>query len=531
MADFSHLLPISSLRGFSALTHLLYVDDVQIYFRGTVRNLKNIMNAFEVYGNISGQLVNWGKSSIYFGSSVSLSRIGKLQSLVGMQIGRLLFSYLGVQLFLGKPKKSVLQPIADKILSKFAKWKWKALSLAGHGTLIKLVITGCFVHSFMIYKWPSSLLRLANRKLRIFLWIGSCEKTKLIRVAWGRCCKLYSHGGLGLKDLGLLNDSLLKKLTKKFMTFESFVFSFLREQYLWQLQKSHGGMSLRRFGLLSTLIIQIFSKRAFGSLISVLGSIGLLSLHLQILWCGHILGMGRFFTSRLIHVSFVILQDRLCRIGFHLASRCSVCGVSSESSDHLFFRCPLAADLWEAVFSAFQRCISTGTWSSIFSQAMSVSFSNQVCILWKTTTHVVVWSVWLARNQWIFEGKAMDFRSALSFVWRAVSDANRLEIGYMRNYVDDLLIFHRFDLRSRPARALVIRIWSPPAPGWTKVNTDGAVFSSPGAEGCGDIFRNCKAFVKGCLAIPLDHVFAFEAELLAASIAINFAWQNGWHRI
>ncbi|KAK2655887.1 hypothetical protein Ddye_008939 [Dipteronia dyeriana] len=120
----------------------------------------------------------------------------------------------------------------------------------------------------------------------------------------------------------------------------------------------------------------------------------------------------------------------------------------------------------------------------------------------------------------------MDFRSALSFVWRVVSDANPLEIGCMRICVNDLMILHRFDLRGRPARAPAIRsvIWSPPAPGWTKVNTDGASLSSPGVGGCGGVFRNCRAFVKGFFAVPLDHVFAFEAELLAASIAINFAW-------
>ncbi|KAK2647131.1 hypothetical protein Ddye_022326 [Dipteronia dyeriana] len=103
----------------------------------------------------------------------------------------------------------------------------------------------------------------------------------------------------------------------------------------------------------------------------------------------------------------------------------------------------------------------------------------------------------------------------------------------MRNCVDDLLIIRRFDLCGRPARAPVIRsvIWSPPAPGWTKVNIDGVALSSPGAGGCGGIFCNCRAFVKGCFAVPLDHVFAFEVELLAASIAINFAWHNGWHRI
>ncbi|KAK2645814.1 hypothetical protein Ddye_021009 [Dipteronia dyeriana] len=211
----------------------------------------------------------------------------------------------------------------------------------------------------------------------------------------------------------------------------------------------------------------------------------------------------------------------------------SVCGVSSESSNHLFIRCPLAVALWESVFSAFQLCISVDTWSSFFSQAMSVSFSDQVHVLWKIDIHADIWSVWFARNQWIFESKTMDFRSALSFVWRAVSDANRLEIGCMRNCVDDLLILHRFDLHGRPARALVIKsvIWSPPAPGWTKVNIDGAALSSPGAGGCRGIFHNCRAFVKGCFVVPLDHVFAFEAELRIASIAINFAWQNGWHRI
>ena len=64
---------ISSPKGFLAPTHLLYADDVLIFCKGTQKNLKHIMGAFKDYGDISGQLVNWGKSSIYFGSSVSPS--------------------------------------------------------------------------------------------------------------------------------------------------------------------------------------------------------------------------------------------------------------------------------------------------------------------------------------------------------------------------------------------------------------------------------------------------------------------------
>ncbi|KAK3193002.1 hypothetical protein Dsin_024312 [Dipteronia sinensis] len=223
MVASDQLLPISSPRGFSAPTHLLYAYDFLIFYGGMVRNLRRVVHAFRVYGSISGQLVNWSKSSIFFGSLVSPAQISSLQSLVEMQIGRLPLSYLGAPLFRGKPRKSVLMPIADKILSKFAKWKGKSLSLAGRPTLIRSVITGSLVHSFMVYKWLSQMV---TKKIRNFLWTSSCEETKLVRVAWNRCCRPYALGGLGLKDLVLLNDSLLRKLTWKFITYNNFAFTF-----------------------------------------------------------------------------------------------------------------------------------------------------------------------------------------------------------------------------------------------------------------------------------------------------------------
>ncbi|KAK3199394.1 hypothetical protein Dsin_022809 [Dipteronia sinensis] len=226
-------------------------------------------------------------------------------------------------------------------------------------------------------------------------------------------------------------------------------------------------------------------------------------------------------------------EDHLCRIEFHLASRCSVCGVSGESADHFFLRCPFAVALWEAVYSTFQLHISADSWSSFFLHAMVVSFSDQVRVLRKAAIHKVVWSVWFIRNQCIFESKVVDFRFALSMVWCVVSGANRLGIRCMHNCMDDLLILQGFGLRGRPNMTPVIKslIWSPPAPGWIKLNTDGAALSSPGKRGYGGFFRNYRSLMKGCFAIPLGQVFAFETELLAASMCINFTWKYGWHRI
>ncbi|KAK3221855.1 hypothetical protein Dsin_008880 [Dipteronia sinensis] len=119
MVASDQLLLISSPRDFFAPTKFLYTKDVLIFCRGTVRNLRRVVHTFRVYGSILGQLVNLSKSSIFFGSSVSTALISSLQSLVGMQIGLFPYSYLGVPLFRGNPKKSVLMPIANKILSKF----------------------------------------------------------------------------------------------------------------------------------------------------------------------------------------------------------------------------------------------------------------------------------------------------------------------------------------------------------------------------------------------------------------------------
>ncbi|KAK3169104.1 hypothetical protein Dsin_000135 [Dipteronia sinensis] len=112
---------------------------------------------------------------------------------------------------------------------------------------------------------------------------------------------------------------------------------------------------------------------------------------------------------------------------------------------------------------------------------MSVSFSEQVRTLWKAAIYAVIWG--------------------------GVSEANRLEIGCMRNCMENLLIIHQFGLQ------------------------DGDAMGSLLVGGCGGIFWNYIVFVKGFFAIPLGQVFEFEVEFLAALLAINFAWKYGWLRI
>ena len=213
-------------------SHFFYADDLLIFCRATQSNLHTLTRVFEDYGAISGQIVNWSKSYIYFGRHVSSQRLQLLTSISGMQHGSLPFHYLGVPLFHGAHKTCWLQNLADKVLSRFDTWTGKLLSMAGRMALVNSVIYGSFIHSFMIYKWPVMLLKRMEKAIHNFIWSGSINVKNLVTPKWDVCCTPKEEGGLGLKWLSTLNPAMLCKLAWKVHCDPSFVFNFLHSRFL-----------------------------------------------------------------------------------------------------------------------------------------------------------------------------------------------------------------------------------------------------------------------------------------------------------
>ena len=141
--------------------------------------------------------------------------------------GFLSFTYLGVPLFKNRPKKEFLLPIIDRIKSKLASWKGKALSMAGRLTLIKSVISGSFTHAFFSYKWTKNIISYLNACIRNLLWAGSIIERKLVTVSWHKVYKPLSEGGLGIKDLPISNLAFLKKMTWDIYTKNSWATKFI----------------------------------------------------------------------------------------------------------------------------------------------------------------------------------------------------------------------------------------------------------------------------------------------------------------
>ena len=84
-------------------------------------------------------------------------------------------------------------------------------------------------------------MRKLTSSIRNFLWSGSSKTSKLVTVAWSKCCTPKEDGGLGLRDPSILNEALLKKLAWSLMTSDSFVYRFLRDRFF------SNGFEQRRF--------------------------------------------------------------------------------------------------------------------------------------------------------------------------------------------------------------------------------------------------------------------------------------------
>jgi len=91
-------------RDIAIPSHILYADDMMIFCKGTISNLNCLKNIFLAYAETSGHMVNPHKSSIY-GGSISNHRLNHIANISGFKIGSFPFTYLGVPIFKGKPKK------------------------------------------------------------------------------------------------------------------------------------------------------------------------------------------------------------------------------------------------------------------------------------------------------------------------------------------------------------------------------------------------------------------------------------------
>jgi hypothetical protein len=203
-------------KGFSisnegpSISHLQYADDTLCIGEASVSNLWSLKAILRGFERASGLRVNFWKSSL-MGINVDNHFLEMASTFLNCIRGCIPFKYLGLPVGANPRRMATWEPMVEKIRRKLNSWGKKHISFGGRLVLINSVLNSIPIFYLSILKMPVQVRKKVVGIQRDFLWGGVNGRKKLSWVKWKVVCKDKKKGGLGVRDLDLMNVSLLSK--------------------------------------------------------------------------------------------------------------------------------------------------------------------------------------------------------------------------------------------------------------------------------------------------------------------------------
>ncbi|KAL0396454.1 UNVERIFIED_CONTAM: hypothetical protein Scaly_0093800 [Sesamum calycinum] len=102
------------------------------------------------------------------------------------------------------------KPLIDKLDSRIAGWNHLNLTYAGRAQLIKSVLSSLHSYWASVFILPKGVIKILEAKMRKFLWQGSTGRG-YAKVAWEQVCRPKEEGGLGFRNILVMNQALMLK--------------------------------------------------------------------------------------------------------------------------------------------------------------------------------------------------------------------------------------------------------------------------------------------------------------------------------
>ncbi|CAN1195923.1 Putative ribonuclease H protein At1g65750 [Linum perenne] len=331
---------------------------------------------------------------------------------------------------------------------------------------------------------PITTCNAIDKRIRNFIWGSSETERKTHLVSWERICQPKENGGLGLKSARVLNRAYMTKL--------AFLF-FQKKEPLWiRIIQSKYFKETNEEGV--ELVVgmhapvddsgddewawgcskdgQFTIKLAYALLCEEDGPSA--DALWETIW-------GWKGPNRIRHFLWLAGQDKLL------------------TNDQRYRRKQADGSLWSSTREVWML--------NLLKSARSLEFG------------VICWSLWKSRNARIFSS---DNSSAAAVAFKAFAWSRTVEDAWNREARTQT---------GRNTRGSVEIAWDPGPPGWTTVNTDGAVNQESGKAAAGGLVRNSNGQCLGAFAMNIGYCSITRAELRGAIQGLRLAWDVGVRRV
>ncbi|KAL2248716.1 UNVERIFIED_CONTAM: hypothetical protein Sindi_2345300 [Sesamum indicum] len=243
-----------------------FADDLLLFWHGDMESIKVFKTGLDRFGDWSGLRLNVQKSHLII-SRAAQGLLEEMFAMLGFQEGVLPMGYLGLPLLSSRLKIADCRPLLLNIDKHIAGWGGMNISYAGRVQIIKSVLTSLSLHWASTFILPKRVINEIEKKLRTFLWKGT-STSGYTKVAWKDLCRPKDEGGLGFKDIYILNRALMtKKLCNIIRCDRTSIWvdwlyqGWLRDTSIWTIKERGGSWSWRKILRLRDFIQDLVDYR------------------------------------------------------------------------------------------------------------------------------------------------------------------------------------------------------------------------------------------------------------------------------
>ncbi|KAJ6980751.1 hypothetical protein NC653_024183 [Populus alba x Populus x berolinensis] len=407
------------------ITHLCFVDDLMMFCHADLESIIVLKSSLDRFSKLSSLTINHAKSSLFM-AGVDDSLRSNIKDNIGIHEAALPMRYLGVPLISSRLTHTACIPLVERITSRIKLWTSSSLTYVGRLQLIKSVLFSIQVYWSSMFILPCATIRKIESILAAFLWKGNDSSTFLWYDYWlperTRFIDVYPLRTLTATGLPwnaqvstIIQDGQwhfprdVPAIQPTLNSIHFYPNPTSKDTYTWI------GHPSGKFSIASAWEL-LRARRPINNMHHLLWFAGHIPRHSFILWLAC---LGRLRT-----------MDRLSAAGIIQNASCILCGLQTETHEHLFFNCTTSRQVWQTVNAVATIYWPSCNWSDLLQWgAVNYNKKNDVqhliaCLLLTTT----VYHLWQERNKRVFSNQYQSASTLAEEVFQQV----RLQLTTMK---------------------------------------------------------------------------------------------------